>query len=179
MNNRIFLLSRENNTIGVVYNETANKANRLQFTSELTTADGKGQYMVSAIDSVNRCLESLDVEKFTNVCQIYVTSAVEEAIKSETYKFWLMSGTNAKGEPVDEAVIAVWSKFSELMAEKGRYFVFRNIATCYIKDTTKANARVYARLPVYAKVNDTYARYCVEEMDKLCPSNGEIPAVVV
>lgn len=180
MSNRIFLLSKNNTTIGVAYNATANTASKLFFKSELETADGKNNYQVTSIDSINKVLEKLDVSKFDNVCQIYVPSLVEEAIKSENYKFWLLTGKNSKGEDIDVELMNVWQRFSELMSEKGRYFVFRNIATCFLKDYVVNNPRALAKVDLFRRANDTYARYCKTEMDKLFPATDEnsIPVVV-
>lgn len=180
MSNRIFLLSKNDTTVGVAYNQSANTASKLFFKSELATADGKNNYQVTSIDSINKVLEKLDVSKFDNVCQIYVPSIIEEAIKSENYKFWLLTGINSKGETVDQELINVWQKFSDLMGEKGQYFVFRSIATCFLKDYVVSNPRTLAKVDLFRRANDTYARYCKSEIDKLFPTTGNdtIPVVL-
>lgn len=180
MSNRIFLLSKSDTTVGVAYNATANTASKLYFKSELTTEDGKNNYQLTSIDSINKVLEKLDVTKFDNVCQIYVPSIVEEAIKSENYKFWLLTGLNSKGEPVDPELINVWQKFSDLMSQKGKYFVFRNLASCFLKDYVISNPKVLAKVDLFRRANDTYARYCKNEIDKLFPESDKnelIPTV--
>lgn len=180
MSNRIFLLSKNNTTVGVAYNQNANTASKLLFKSEKSTADGKNNYQLTSMDSINTFLEKLDISTFDNVCQIYVPSVIEEAIKSETYKFWLLTGVNSKGETVDPALMEVWQKFADLMSEKGQYFVFRSIATCFLKDYQVNNPKVLAKIDLFRRANDTYARYCKAEIDKLFPvtDEGTIPVVL-
>lgn len=180
MSNRVFLLSKNNTTIGVAYNQNANTASKLKFVSDKATADGKNNYQLTSIDSINTLLEKLDVSTFDNVCQIYVPSVIEEAIKAETYKFWLLTGKNSKDETVDPALMEVWQRFSDLMSQKGQYFVFRSIKTCYLKDYQLNNPKILAKIDLFRRANDTYARYCKAEIDKLFPvtEEGTIPVVL-
>lgn len=179
MSNRIFLLSKNNITIGVAYNQSANTATKLQFKSALETADGKNNYQLTSIDSINKILDKLDVSTFDNVCQVYVPSIIEEAIKSENYKFWLLTGKNSKGETVDPELINVWQTFADLMGEKGQYFVFRSIATCFLKDYVVNNPKVLAKVDLFRRVNDNYARYCKAQIDKLFPAEDDTIPVVL
>lgn len=165
MKNKLYLLSRGNKTVGVIFNEDKNVASRLDFTSEVETT--KNQYIITAVDSITKCLEQLDVKEFTNVCQIYVPSEVLKAIQDETYKFWLMTGVTSKGEAVEG--LEVWNKFADIWALKNRCFVFRNIATCYIKDEIKAIPQALAKVSHEYQANDKFARYCITEMNKISP----------
>lgn len=167
MNTRLFLHSRANKTVGFLYNQDTNQANKLSFTS--TVESDKGQYVLSAIEAMCEALENLDTDKFTNVCQVYMPSAVMEAIQSETYKFWLFTGVDSKGKEVSQATMDIWTRFANLWQAKGKYFVVRNIVTCYLSSEIKDNKVAYNRLNSFVKVNDHLANLCKSEIDKLVP----------
>lgn len=176
MSNRIFLLSKNNITVGVAYNQDTNSAVRLLMKSNKASKNKAENYQLTSIDSINNVLEKLDVSTFNNVCRIYVPSIIESEIKSEKYKFILATGKTYKGEDADKNLLEVWQRFSDLMSEKGQYIVFRNIATCYLKDTQVDNPNI----DLFRRANDNYARYCKTEIDKIITKDtmDSIPAVV-
>lgn len=166
---QIFLISRENVTIGVSYDEVSNTAKGIRLTSDKCSETGRNNYQIQTIDSINKVLNTIKTKELNTVIQVYVNSFIYDAIVNENYKFWLLTGAFSTGEVVDDSLIAVWSEFRKQMKRVGDYVVFRNVKNCYISDKNKANPYYMRKVSRFKLIGDKYARYCVRELDKIIP----------
>ena len=75
-------------------------------------------------------ISKTDTEKMTNIATLYVIPTLSDILINGTYKYWLLTGKNSKGQDVDQETLNAFKDFAKLWAEKGMYFTIKNIS-CY------------------------------------------------
>ena len=102
MEQRIFLATKKENTVGVVFNSTDNKATRIPVIKYQHEGDLQGfsDTRLSALSALIEVIDKTDVTKLTNVVPVFVNQQLCEFIQKETYKFWIKTGKKQTGEEV-------------------------------------------------------------------------------
>jgi hypothetical protein len=169
MEERIFLATKKEHTVGVIFNATNNTATRIptiKYEHE-GNLQGFADTRMSAMSALIQVIEKTDVSQLTNVVPIFVNQQLHDFIEKGTYKFWIKTGKKQSGEEVSATEIELLKSFANVWKEKGADFVIRDIFACRIHDTAKADPSKLARFKPYSQQNDYYCRWCWDEIAKL------------
>lgn len=169
MERRIFLATKKENTVGVNFNVTDNKANKFTIVYDNAGKEMQGfsDTRLSALSALVEVIEKTDIEELNNVVPVFVNQSLAEFLQNETYKFWILTGAKSTGETIQETEMNMLKKFVDVWKEKGDYFVIRDIFTCRIHDKVKADPAKLAKFKLYSRQNDAYCRYAWQEIAKL------------
>lgn len=169
MEKRIFLATKKEHTVGVVFNVTENKCNRIPTIvyEHAGQMNGFSDTRLSAMSALIKVIEENNSTELTNVVPVFVNEALAKFITDETYKFWIKTGAKSTGEVISENEMTILKKFVEVWKEKGDDFVIRDIFTCRINDKVKADPAKISKFKPYSRQNDAYCRYCWDEIAKL------------
>lgn len=167
---RIFLATKKGMTCGIKFEEVKGKKSARKFTitndvdTEIVGIPGT---VKSALRAVVKILEEADVKKMKNTNQIFVITYLHDMISNETYKYWILTGKNSKGEDIDKDYLDLWKKFYSLMQEKGLYFTFKDLFKARIPDKVIQNKTVYGKFSLESRENNSYARQCQEAVAEM------------
>ena len=158
---RIYLATKKDLTVGVNYTEGLAKAKSFKIeNTEDKNITGFAGTRKSALRAIIEVIESFDLKEKDNVAIIYAIPAVSDIITNQTYKYWLMTGKNSKGEDIDAEELKLWKKFYELEGKRGMYYTIKNIFDCRIPDSVMENKVKYAKFRKYSRENNEYSRWC-------------------
>lgn len=188
MEKRIFMATKKELTVGVVYMPNEMGANnKIGKASRIPTIEYKHEGIMkgfadtrlsslTALMKVIRdtCKEEEDGiaggnenARLTNIVQIFVNRQLFEFINGELYKYWILTGKKSTGDEVSEHELNKLREFVALWKEKGDKFVIKDIFNCRINDTVKADPKRLAQFKPYTQQNDFYCRWCWDEIAKL------------
>ena len=169
MEKRIFLATKKEHTVGVIFNSTENKCNRIptiKYEHE-GQMNGFSDTRISAMSALIKVIEEHDTTELTNVVPVFVIKPLADFLVDETYKFWIKTGAKSTGEVISETEKSFLDKFVVVWKEKEADFVIRDIFACRIHDKVKADPAKISKFKPYSRQNDAYCRYCWEEIAKL------------
>lgn len=169
MESRIFLATKKENTIGVNFNITENKAVKIPLIRYEHNGEMSGfrDTRMSALKALVEVLKNIQTENLTNIVPVFVIRSLFECIQSEVYKFWIKTGKRQTGEEISAEEMQLLKEFVSVWKEKGDNFVIRDIFNCRINDNIKADKIKLSKFKRYSRENDFYSRWCWDEIAKI------------
>lgn len=173
----IILLQRKNHSRGFVLDEETNKASRLAFDFESEEGE-ETSFMLSCLDSINKCIENLDVNKFTDIAQIYIPSNVLRFISQGSWKYWLFHNSKADGTELSEKAMNIVRKFADNLRNKMCYYVFKDIRDCYISEDTQKSQYKMRKVSDKRKSLFYLIQQATATIDIVCPKEKKVSPTI-
>ena len=167
---RVYFATKKDLTVGVNFMEELEQPIAKKFTFQDTEDENITGYAgtrLSALRAVMDFISKADTEKMTNIATLYVIPTLSDILINGTYKYWLLTGKNSKGQDVDQETLNAFKDFAKLWTEKGMYFTIKNIFDCRIADKVMESKVKYAKFSLRSRQNNEYARFCWNEVSKI------------
>lgn len=165
---RIYLLTRAQGTVGVLYNDNPQAPQAFQLHYELNT----NNFYAQGLHAVNSFMEMFDLKKNPGVHVVYVPSSLLKAINNENWKYWLATGKDNEGNDIEPEQLEAWGKFAKLWQAKGLHYIFKSIGACKVNDIIYNNKARYNKLSKFVRDNNYYIRFCMEKADERYGESG-------
>ena len=173
----IILLQRQNHTRGFLLDEESNKASRLAYDFESEEGEDTS-FMLSCLDSINKCMENLDVNKFTDVAQVYIPSNVLRFINQGSWKYWLFHHAMADGTELSEKARNIVTEFATNLGSYMCFYIFKDIRDCYISEETQKSPYKMRKISDKRKGLFYLIQEATKVMDVVCPKEKKVSPTI-
>ena len=173
----IILLQRQTHSRGFILDEETNRASRLAFDFESEEGE-ETSFMLSCLDSINKCMEHIDVNKFTDVAQVYIPSNVLRFINQGIWKYWLFNKTMADGTELSSKAIDIVKEFADNLRNGMCYYVLRDIRDCYISEETQKSPYKMRKVSNKRKSLFYLVQQATATMDVVCPKEKKVSPTI-
>lgn len=150
---KFYVASKGTNSAGILYLQKENKSFNIPFepAEKIEGITAKQQVIYTNLKAINKILSQIDTKSLSNVCDIVINNFTYEIIAKNWYKYWLITGANSKGEPINEVFLNEIKNFYKLYLKKHLYIRFVDMNTA--RPNINLTKQQLAKLPFDIQCN--------------------------
>lgn len=128
---KLFIASNKNGASRIALNEKTRK-----FSSAVYENVGDSA-RINSLAVVVDSLKEIQEKDVPGLHVVYAPGVMADAVTDGYFKYWLVTGTNSKGEEIAQEELALWTEFAELYQAMYTNVIVKNIKKASLPKTRR------------------------------------------